>query len=81
MNRIVYSFCIAFLVLAINADLLDINGRKACLSEHNKHRTMLADGKAQTKGGLLPPASNMNEVSYSKSLEAEAEKWVLNLNI
>jgi hypothetical protein len=54
--------CVGILFASIEANNLDSNGQKTCLSEHNKYRTELAKGSVKAKSGALPSAANMNEL-------------------
>jgi len=68
-------FVIFLVVIDIEASNLDSAGQKTCLSEHNRYRTELAKGNVQSGNGKLPSASAMNELQYSKDLEAKAQSW------
>jgi hypothetical protein len=75
MNLVIYPIFIACLVLAIKADILNASGQQTAISEHNLYRSELAKGNVTAKSGKLPPASNMNQVIYGKTLETEAQNW------
>jgi hypothetical protein len=67
-----------FLLPLAYGNNLDSAGQKTCLSEHNRYRTELAKGSVKAASGQLPSAMNMNELGYSKDLEAKAQAWAQN---
>ncbi|KAF7632468.1 SCP domain-containing protein, partial [Meloidogyne graminicola] len=42
---------------------------------HNNYRSLLANGKAQNKTGLMPKGKNIKQLKYSKELEKSSANW------
>uniref|UniRef100_A0A1I7RI48 SCP domain-containing protein n=2 Tax=Bursaphelenchus xylophilus TaxID=6326 RepID=A0A1I7RI48_BURXY len=64
------------LLLAANAEDLQMRHRQAVLKNHNRYRRDLAHGNVVNKDGRsLPSAKNMYEFKYNLGLEKIAKKW------
>ncbi|KAI6187561.1 Vap-1 [Aphelenchoides besseyi] len=73
---LVYSLFLFSLFVVVLCDNLDNRGKRTCLNEHNRYRSDLANGKVKNGNGQrMPKAADMNEMGYSKELEAKAQNW------
>ncbi|KAI6233688.1 Venom allergen-like protein [Aphelenchoides fujianensis] len=75
MHPLTFFLLSAFALVALG-DHLNADGKKTCLREHNNYRRQLAAGYVKNGAGqAMPKAANMNELKYSKDLEAKAQQW------